>query len=159
MVDHTAEQMDEKDITTVGLDMNKILLATDGSKYSVRATKTAIALAKLIDAEVYAIYVDTGREETELPEEKLFEEVEMGVHPSKAGLAVAKKFGEKNGVEVNIEVLKGGIAKEIIKYARENDMDLIVAGESGRTGLKRIALGSIAESLVKASEVPVLIDK
>lgn len=157
MVDHTAEQMSKEDITNVNLNMDKIVLATDGSKYSVQATKTAVALAKLVDAKINAIFIDTSG--TALPEEKLEEETLLGVHPDKAGLEVAKKFGEKNGVEVNTEVLKGNITKQIINYADENEADLIILGESGRTGLARLALGSVAESVVKAAHVPVFVDK
>lgn len=159
MVDHTAEKLTDKDIELVDLNIDKILLPTDGSKYSIKATKKAIALAKLAGAQIDAIFVDTGMDKIELPEEKLFEEVEMGVHPNEAGLAIAKKFGEKNGVEVNTKVLKGGVTKQIVKYARENDIDMIVLGESGRTGLKRIALGSVALSVTKAADIPVQVIK
>ncbi|SJZ32261.1 universal stress protein [Selenihalanaerobacter shriftii] len=159
MVDHTAEEMSNNDITEVSLDIDNILLATDGSKYSVKATKTAIALAKLVNAKVTATFVDTGKEDAWLPEENLQEEVQLGVHPSEAGLEIAKKFGKKNGVEVSTTVLKGGVTKEIVYYARNHDIDLIIIGESGRTGLARIALGSVAESVTKASDVPVLVSK
>jgi nucleotide-binding universal stress UspA family protein len=159
MVDHTAEQMTEKDITTINPEIDKILLATDGSKHSVKATKMAIALAKLIDAELDAVFVDTGEHDMRLPEENLEEEVLMGVHPSKTGLEIAKKFGEKNGVKVNTEVLYGGVTKQIVKYAQNNNIDLIMLGESGRTGLARIALGSVALSVVKAADTPVYVVK
>lgn len=159
MVDHTAEEMSEKDITNVDLNANKILLATDGSKYSVKATKKAIGLAKLINAKVDAVFVNTGEQDMRLPEENLEEEVLMGVHPSEAGLAVAKKFGEKNEVKVNTEILYGGVTKQIVKYAQDNNADLIIMGESGRTGLARIALGSVASSVVKAADLPVYVVK
>ncbi|MCK8825563.1 universal stress protein [Fuchsiella alkaliacetigena] len=159
MVDHTAMELSEDDITVLDLELDKILLATDGSKHSIKATKTAIGLAKLVEAKVHAVFVDTGADEAQLPEENLTEQVELGVHPNQAGITVAKKFGEKNGVQVETEVLTGGVTKQIIKYAQENDMDLIVMGESGRTGLARITLGSVAEGVIKSSEIPVWVDR
>jgi nucleotide-binding universal stress UspA family protein len=45
---------------------------------------------------------------------------------------------------------------EILQYARSHDIDLIVMGTHGRTGLARAALGSVAESVVRAASCPVL---
>ena len=159
MVDHTAMEIGEEDIAVLDLEIDKILLATDGSKHSIKATKTAIGLAKLAEAKVYAVFVDTGATEAQLPEENLAEQVELGVHPNQAGLTVAQKFGEKNEVSVETEVLQGGVTKQIIKYAQEKEVDLIVMGESGRTGLARITLGSVAEGVIKSSQIPVWVDR
>lgn len=51
----------------------------------------------------------------------------------------------------------GQPAKEIVAYARENDVDAIVMGSHGRTGLDRILLGSVAETVVRRSPVPVTV--
>ena len=45
---------------------------------------------------------------------------------------------------------------EILKYARELDIDLIVLGTEGRTGLRHALLGSVAEKIVRTSNCPVL---
>ena len=47
-------------------------------------------------------------------------------------------------------------ASEILRYAKSNDIDLIVMGTHGRTGLVRAALGSVAETVVRAASCPVL---
>jgi nucleotide-binding universal stress UspA family protein len=47
-------------------------------------------------------------------------------------------------------------ASEILRYAKSNDIDLIVMGTHGRTGLARAALGSVAEKVVRAAPCPVL---
>lgn len=70
-----------------------------------------------------------------------------------------QEFVEANlaGVSsVKTKVVTGDPAREIVKYANENGMGLIVMGTHGRTGLDRAIFGSVAEKVVKHSKVPVL---
>jgi nucleotide-binding universal stress UspA family protein len=53
-------------------------------------------------------------------------------------------------------VLEGAPVVEIVRYARENEVDLIVIGTHGRTGLAHVFLGSVAENVVRKSPCPVL---
>ncbi len=53
-------------------------------------------------------------------------------------------------------LLFGVPADEIIEYANRNDVDLIVMGTHGRTGLTRLLMGSVAEAVVRRAECPVL---
>ena len=152
----TAEWMTMDEITPIILPIRKILLATDGSVSSVRATKLAIGLAQKFNAEVLAVYVTGHEENWELPAEQKGRSYFCGVHPSEAGLAVAKAFGEKNGVTVITTILRGSISRNIVKAAVADEVDLIVLGESGRS-MPKIALGTVAESVMKLSPCPVLI--
>ncbi|MBA4370480.1 MAG: hypothetical protein C0418_02745 [Coriobacteriaceae bacterium] len=154
-----AEEIKLGDIQEVCHDIGKILVPTDGSEPAVAATEYAVILAKTFDAKLKAIFVDTGMEALQLPEEIETEDVYEGIHHSIKGLAVAKTMCERNGVECEIEIVQGGVAKRIIHTAEEWGADMIVVGDTGRTGLKRIALGSVAEAVVKASEVPVMVVK
>lgn len=158
-VDRTAEQYPESEIGPVELKFKKILLATDGSAPAVKATKIAVALAKEVGAELTAVFVRTGEDVLLYPEERLADEVLSGVHPSEAGLELARKFAEANGVVCRVQILRGGVAPQIVKYAEREGFDLIVLGDTGRTGLARLAMGSVAEAVVKASSVPVLVIK
>ena len=47
-------------------------------------------------------------------------------------------------------------ADRIVEYAANNDVDLIIMGTHGRTGLRRVLMGSVAESVVRHAECPVL---
>lgn len=58
-------------------------------------------------------------------------------------------------VETVIEV--GRPANAIVEYAKEADVDLVVVGSHGRQGISRIVLGSVAESVVRNSPVPVMV--
>ncbi|RJQ52086.1 MAG: universal stress protein [Actinobacteria bacterium] len=154
-----AEDVRVGEISEVCLAVDRILLATDGSEPSVLATQYAVTLAKTFDAEVRAIFVDTGVEALEYPEEELSDEVIDDLHPSVKGLVIAKTMCDRNDVPCDVEVIRGGVAKRIVATAEEYGADLIVLGDTGRTGLKRIALGSVAETVVKGSHIPVLVAK
>lgn len=154
-----AEDVKIGDIQDVCLEFDKILLATDGSEPAVLATQYAVTLAKTFQASILAIYVDDGAEKLQLPEEIESDDVWEGYHPSVKGLGVAKIMAERNGVAIEIQIVRGGVAKRIIKTAQDFGADIIVLGETGRTGLKRLGMGSIAETVIKGSETPVFVIK
>jgi nucleotide-binding universal stress UspA family protein len=159
VVTGAAEEVKLADIGALEHSIQRILLPTDGSEPAVRATQYAVMLAKLLGASIAAIYVDTGQEDVELPEELDSDDYFEGVHPSAKGLIIAHRLAQANNVACSIDVVKGGIAKRIVHTAEEMGVGLIVLGDTGRSGLKRIALGSVAEAVVKASTIPVLVVK
>jgi len=154
-----AEDIKLGDIDEVCIDIDRILVPVDGSEPAVAATQYAVVIAKTFGAKIKAIYVDTGVDQLELPEEIEAEDVYEGVHPSIKGLAIARTMCDRNDVQCEAEIIKGGVAKRIVATAEEFDADLIVMGDTGRTGMKRIALGSIAETVVKGSDRPVMVIK
>lgn len=154
-----AEDLRLSEVGEVCHEINRILVPTDGSAPSTAATEYAVIMAKTFGATVKAIYVDTGMDALEYPEELMDDDVYEGVHPSVKGLVVAKTLCERNDVPCEVEVVQGGVAKRIVATAQEWGADIIVCGDTGRTGLKRIALGSVAETVVKASPIPVLVVK
>jgi len=54
-------------------------------------------------------------------------------------------------------LLEGHPADEIVKFAEQNDIEMIVMGTLGKTGLDRFLLGSAAENVVRHSKIPVLV--
>jgi nucleotide-binding universal stress UspA family protein len=60
------------------------------------------------------------------------------------------------GVEVELVQVVGDPFKEIIQFAKDKKMDLIVISTHGRTGLQHIMLGSVAEKVVRYSPIPVM---
>ncbi len=71
-----------------------------------------------------------------------FKEVSLGERLEKLGYLKAVRYGNP--------------AEEICQYAIRNKIDLVVIGTHGRTGLKRLLLGSVAERVVRAAPCPVL---
>ena len=134
---------------------DEILIPTDGSEASRRAIEHAVDLASKYDARVHALYVvdtsvyltlETG---AEMVIESLEEEGESAVRAVEDAATAA-------GVEVVTTVTDGNAHDAIAEYVTDNDVDLIVMGTHGRTGLDRYLLGSVTERVVRTSDVPVL---
>ncbi len=76
---------------------------------------------------------------------------------AEAMLEDAAEEAEDRGVEVDTAVEVGRPAATIVEYADDHDVDHIVVGSHGRTGVSRILLGSVAESVMRRSPVPVTV--
>ena len=63
------------------------------------------------------------------------------------------------GISVKTEIKEGAAAQCIVEYARNNDVDLIVIGTRGYTGMKELVFGSVALKVLHDSSVPVLLIK
>lgn len=66
---------------------------------------------------------------------------------------------EKKGLSPKVHVLIGNVAEQIVDFARNEDADLIVMASHGRSGVSHWAVGSVAEKVFRASEIPVLLVK
>ncbi|MDK2892745.1 universal stress protein [Methanohalophilus sp.] len=136
----------------------KILIATDGSEQNRRAINYGIELARLSEAKVYVIYVvDTASFES-IPMdggwEMMYELLE------KEGREITDTVSDmikENNIDVESRVLEGHPSHEIIEFAENNDIDLIVMGTHGKSGFDRFLLGSVAEKVTRNSKVPVMV--
>jgi nucleotide-binding universal stress UspA family protein len=64
---------------------------------------------------------------------------------------------ELQGIAVKSVVTRGGAAREIVRYARENGIELIAMSTNGRSGLGRLIMGSVADEVVRESGLPILL--
>lgn len=74
-------------------------------------------------------------------------------------LAEAAEAGGERGIDVETVLERGETKRMIIEYATEQDVDHLVLGSRGRSGVARLLLGSIAEGVVRRAPVPVTIVK
>lgn len=135
-----------------------IVIATDGSENSQRAISCGVEIAKLSGATVHALYVvDTPSmiSETWTAGKEMVHE--LIIREGKKVLSKVKKIIEDSRVEVKEVLLEGYPSEEIINFAENNNMDLIVMGTLGKTGLERFLVGSVAENVVRNSKVPVMV--
>ncbi len=142
-----------------GKSYDKIMIATDGSKQVEKAVKSAVELARLTGARLYAVYViaSTGYTPRNFGwEESLREILEA---EAKRAVTFVEEAGKNSGIEVESVILDGHPADRIMGFAEQEDMDLIVMGTLGRTGLDRFLLGSVAEKIVRHSKTPVMVVK
>lgn len=125
----------------------RILVATDGSRHGERAAVAAGALAKKLGLPVSAVAVlrpqfDAARRDSGA---RAAEQV-------RAALAA-------DGIEVDCTVLEGDPAERIVAFAEERGADLIVVGSHGRTGLGRLILGSVSETVIGRAACATLVVK
>lgn len=130
-----------------------ILIPTDGSAGTDEAIRQGLELARTFDATVHALYVVDQTYPAAQWDFTTEREEDLA---TRAVDAVAE---QADGMDVRIEkVVRRGVPhEEIIAYAEGNDVDLIVMGTHGRTGIDRfVNAGSVAERVVRHSPVPVL---
>lgn len=152
--------MNEKRNGSKGPPQKIILLATDGSMPALAATKKAVQMASDSNSKIVAIMVNERSIMTPLEQkdEELAEDRYRG--PSAFGPEVARRYGESVGVPVEAMMLPAGpLVASILKFSEEVKPDIIIMGNSGRSGWERVQLGSVAEGVMKHARYPVLITK
>lgn len=122
------------------MNIRAVLFPTDFSAASDRAGAVARELARQAGARMHVVHV-----------------VPPVTSPGQARQLLAD-LGGSLGPEERVEtaLLAGRPAREIVRYAREREIDLIVLGTHGRTGVTRVILGSVAEAVVRLAPCPVL---
>lgn len=132
-----------------------ILLPTDGSDKMTTVVDHAVSLAETHDAELHALYVVNTASLSDLPMDSSWEGISQAL--KREGEHALSQVQERaSDVELTTQMVDGSPAREIIQYATEADCDIIVMGTHGRSGFDRLLLGSVAERVVRSSEVPVL---
>jgi nucleotide-binding universal stress UspA family protein len=138
-----------------------ILLTTDGSEASYRAIAPTCELARRMQGRITFLRIvpeltaipDTG---FATPMGILHRTAEAEVEAARAEmLAALPRF---QGLPVDLELERAeSAAAGIVHYAHDHRADLIAMASHGRTGLRRILLGSTAEAVLRQARVPVLI--
>lgn len=148
----------------------KILVGIDGSVKSLEAADYSITLAKNMGAQLIILnvletepwYYGEKAYEWASPEEldKVYEIEKAKIQKI---LNDIKENAKTVGIESTTKILMNprtdGIVKPILKYAEDEEIDLIVVGTRGRTGIKRMLLGSVASGVVTYAHCPVIIVK
>ncbi len=146
--------------------LQSIAVPLDGSALAEQALAVAVPLAKAAGAELHLvrvveIYQKELLTDTELltmpiakPTLELFERLE---NQSREYLTMTAERLEQESLQVTWEVLSGDPGRELLDYADRDRPDLMVITTHGRGGLSRWFYGSIADKVLTASEVPVLL--
>jgi nucleotide-binding universal stress UspA family protein len=141
------------------MNIKKILFPTDFSHYNDRALSLASTLAAESSATLVIIHVDEMRD--------------VNAALGEAGYLIATTLDDREDVKQQLETVlptvatvnyehhyrKGSPVVEILTFAEEENIDLIVMASHGRTGLSRLLMGSIAEGVMRKAHCPVLIVK
>ncbi|MCM1987612.1 MULTISPECIES: universal stress protein [Methanococcoides] len=136
----------------------KVMVATDGSEQNKKAISYGIEFAKLSGAKLYVVYVVDTAAFASIPMDAGWEMMyELLETEGKDASDRVVELGEAQGLEIESAVLEGHPSNEIIEFAEGNDIDMIVIGTLGKSGLDRFLLGSVAEKVTRNSKVPVLV--
>jgi nucleotide-binding universal stress UspA family protein len=147
-----------------------ILVAIDGSEQSMHAADYAIAMAKKEDnSKIIALHVlfsQTGYVYSTtmfglITPSSINKILEDAKHEAQQWLDKIKETISENDIELKTEVVVSptSVVGEIVDYAEHENVDLIVIGSRGRSGFKRLLLGSTASGVVTYATCPVLVVK
>ena len=132
-----------------------ILIPLDGSVLAERALAVAASLAARMQSDLHIVHVQRERIVDEIPTYGLSGEAahaaaEQYVH------ATADRLRANQGGNVSGTVLEGSASSAVVGHAESVGADLIVMSSHGRTGASRFWLGSVADAVMRAAKVPVL---
>ncbi|MGG1516440.1 universal stress protein [Paenibacillus oryzisoli] len=137
---------------------SKIVVAYDGSETSDKALDSAIKLAQLNHYSRLEIIHIFNIPNYDIGGSFVVPPVQMELdYAEEARAKIKRKIS--NFTNVHIEVRKGGVAKQILQYAKEVDADLIVIGSRGLNSLGELVLGSVSHNVAQHAHIPVLIIK
>lgn len=151
---------------TVGI--SKIMVGIDGSEQSINAADYAIDIAKKLNAELIAINVLTSdigyaysSPGVESPPLTIREIILLAEDEVKKWFNHIKEKADKNDIQFRSEIImaKKSTISTMLDYVEEQNINLIVVGTRGRSGIKKMLLGSVASGLVSYAACPVLVAK
>lgn len=140
----------------------RIVVPLDGSDFSFRAAKYALSLARLTGGEIICVHAIADLPYKEYMGPGIFtvtHYIDETKKHAEEWFSQVKAMAAKEGIKVTADTIFNlpSVPESIISYAVEQKADLIVIGTRGRTGLKRLVLGSVASGVVAHASCPVLV--
>lgn len=141
------------------MEIKSILFPTDFSEGSAEALKYAVEFAKKYDAKLYVVHIiydvakASGWYVPHISMDKLYQDIQEGAKKELDNFGVEELSGIKNIERV---VITGIPHQEIVAFASNKKVDMIIIGTHGRTGIDRILFGSTAAQVVRNAPCPVL---
>lgn len=163
------------DVSGRGYEVNqimfkRILVPLDGSQPGEQAIPYAIEMAKRFDAEVALLRVapitrltsaELSGQGNPLETELLISQARRRdkLRETKAGQYIQGKLGEiqAQGVSGSSQIAAGDPSKAILDFCRKENIDLVVMTTSGKGGIRRALVGSVADTLIRETRIPVLV--
>jgi nucleotide-binding universal stress UspA family protein len=138
----------------------KMLLATDSSEEAELATRTAVELANCTGSELHVVYVeplpDFMKNDASIPgyDRALYKKIEEEGRETLRKLVWRVKVA--GGTVADSHLRMGAVAEEIVDFADELEVDLIIVGSRGLRGIRRVLAGSVSESVFRNARCPVM---
>jgi len=156
---HAASANNRKEI-----EIRNILVPMDGSEYSLHAAQYATRIARNEKAQLFCIHVVTPRipygyatPAASSTKNRYYDDIKNKVE---SWFDSVRKMAKDEGIfDIKTEnfIDVKSIIESIMEYATQRNIDLIVIGTRGRTGLKRFFMGSVANDVVQHAHCSVLV--
>lgn len=149
-----------------GLDVaapppGRILVATDGSAAAQAAEESAVALARLVGANVTlfrAVHAPAGPSSPYIPHAAMLDREAAGEREAAAREYLAERAAQLGGVDIEQRTASTyTVARSILEAAADAEADLMAIGTHRDSRLARIVLGSVADKVIRGARIPVLV--
>lgn len=140
------------------------MVAIDGSEHSIKAAEYALNVAKTYGAALIAVTVTYIPESYHVKQEDVLDQPRQISEKMDDAKRWFEKFNEnakENNIKLKTELINSHrpVDYVLLEYAEKENIDLIVVGTRGRSGFKKLLLGSIASGVVTYAHCPVLVVK
>lgn len=138
-----------------------ILVPVDGSPTSLVAVEHAIEFAKALNSKITLVQVltlDPYIAAEYLSSAQSNDLIERARQSILENLKVAEQKFTDAGITVDVQLLEGQVIQnELLKAVKNLNIDLVIMGSHGRTGFKKLLLGSVTQNVLSEVHVPVLV--
>ncbi|HEX2406570.1 MAG TPA: universal stress protein [Nitrososphaeraceae archaeon] len=146
------------------VNFKNILVPVDGSEFSIRALEYAVYIVKRFNSKLIALHIVPSSIRYDFFMSKKDHEMNSPFNQVlQFAYMEAQKWFEEVREKIDVEfktdvvIAEESIVKEIIEYSELENIDLIVIGTRGRTGVKKLLLGSTASGVITYAHCPVLV--
>lgn len=139
--------------------ISKILIPTDFSDVADNALIYSIGLAQKTNASIHLLHVNSIPIIDNSFPSNIYQTyiTEIEEYAKKSFLNIEEKYLKKANLKYETKITFGFVNDEIQHFAQENEIDLIIIGTTGASGIQEILIGSNAASVVSKAEIPVLV--
>jgi len=145
------------------VEFKNILVATDGSRYATAAASEAIGIAKQNNSKliVLAVVPSESMQPMDIVHSQMSRDViaEAEMKEAEKNARAVKEAAQKEGVTVEAFIMGGKPSAAIVQTAQDKNVDIIIVGSHGKTGIDRLLMGSVAERVIVLSSCAVLVVK
>ena len=152
------------DLAVTKHEFSRILVAVDGSEASMDAADYAIDMAKMYNAQVTTLtvsHISLSSYGLAAPPDAIKQRKEKHELESKQWFDKFKQSAKQNDIQLKTELIDSQMSVEgaIVEYAESNGIDVIILGTRGRSGIKKLLLGSVASGVITYATCPVIVVK